>query len=304
MGLKTIAFTLTADVATAGTFTIGYPTGYSRSDFFGGVNPKIRMTDGGMTLGSPNDFAITTYGASSMTVTYRGATTLKTGWRGFLEMQIPGPDNWLNPAPIDKVWEMRARRINLGNPIAASTTGVTTAQLLAAAGNLVLDGASVVDGVAVLDVPRNFTLTVATTNQSGITFTVTGADVYGNALVETLAGPNANTVAGKKAFKTITKVAASAPIATNGVSVGFGDVLGLPVFLPNAVFILKELEDGASATAGTTVAGLSPATKSTATTADVRGTYDPSSAADGSKVFELVVELSDPFHKGNPQFAG
>jgi len=87
-------------------------------------------------------------------------------------------------------------------------------------------------------------------------------------------------------------------------TIGFGDVLGLPVFLPSAAFINAELQDGVAASAGTVVAGLSPATVSTATTADVRGTYDPNAACDGSKVFELLVNLSDPTHRGNPQYDG
>jgi hypothetical protein len=60
----------------------------------------------------------------------------------------------------------------------------------------------------------------------------------------------------------------------------------------------------ASASAGTFVAGLSVNTISTATTADVRGTYDPSAACDGSKAFELLVNLSDPTFKGVPQYDG
>jgi hypothetical protein len=43
---------------------------------------------------------------------------------------------------------------------------------------------------------------------------------------------------------------------------------------------------------------------STATTGDVRGTYDPNAAADGARVFELVVALMEPGDLGMPQFAG
>lgn len=55
---------------------------------------------------------------------------------------------------------------------------------------------------------------------------------------------------------------------------------------------------------GTLVTALSPATKSTATTADVRGTYTPASTPDGSKAFNLLVLVADPNDLGNPQYAG
>jgi hypothetical protein len=52
------------------------------------------------------------------------------------------------------------------------------------------------------------------------------------------------------------------------------------------------------------VAGLATGTVSTATTADVRGTYDPNVACDGSKGFKLIVALQDPQFLGNPQYDG
>src|SRR3546814_19575975 len=73
-------------------------------------------------------------------------------------------------------------------------------------------------------------------------------------LVETITGPTGATAAsGKKAFKTVTAIAVSAT-TTAAVTVGTGDVLGLPVYLPSSAAVLKELQDGASATAGTVVA--------------------------------------------------
>jgi len=129
--------------------------------------------------------------------------------------------------------------------------------------------------------------------------TVTGTDEFGNTVVESSA--SGTSMAGKKAFKTVTSVVPSANITS--ATVGTGDVLGLPAFLPGAGRVLAELEDGAAATAGTLVAGVRT-TPATATTGDVRGTYDPNSAADGSKAFELVVALDDPSDKGVAQYAG
>jgi hypothetical protein len=151
-----------------------------------------------------------------------------------------------------------------------------------------------------LDVPRNIILTSAG-NDSGITFSVVGMDVYGNTVKETITGANAGIAAGKKAFSSITSIAASAASADT-VKIGWGNVLGLPAFLPNAKHILAEFQDGAAATAGTTVAGVQ--SKPTATTGDVRGTYVPNAAPDATKAYGLLVALPDPGYLGADQFAG
>jgi hypothetical protein len=75
------------------------------------------------------------------------------------------------------------------------------------------------------------------------------------------------------------------------------------VFLAGAARVLGEMQDGAKATAGTTVTG-DATVPATATTGDVRGTYDPNAAADGAKVFELICAIDDPSFRGVAQFAG
>lgn len=55
---------------------------------------------------------------------------------------------------------------------------------------------------------------------------------------------------------------------------------------------------------GTLVTGLAANTASTATTADVRGTYDPATACDGTTNFGLMVLVPQDDDLGNPQFAG
>jgi hypothetical protein len=71
------------------------------------------------------------------------------------------------------------------------------------------------------------------------------------------------------------------------------------VFLPQVGAVLGELQDGAKATAGTIVAGVSSV--ATATTGDVRGTYTPNATPDASKAFQLIVALADPFDMGVSQ---
>lgn len=289
---------LSSAVATSGTFTSAYPEGGSLGAYRSGKQHKLIVA--GKLYSAPEDFGVAYTSATVITITWRGANTLPAGASWRLQLDKGGAES---PAGVSRAAILTALRINLGAPIVADVDGISVVQLVGAAGNLTITGAQAIGGVATLDVPRNVTLTVATTNHSARTFTITGTDEYGAAVVETIAGPNANTVAGVKAFKTVTQVAVDGAIATNGVSVGFGDVLGLPVFV-DAVSMLVDREDGATITDGTLVGGLSVLTKSTATTADVRGTYDPNSACNGAKVFELDVLVSDPTFLGSPQYDG
>src|SRR3546814_4338331 len=118
-------------------------------------------------------------------------------------------------------------RIELGSPDALDADGIVESVIIA--DDATLDGALVEDGVATFDVPRNVVITGAASVTS-VTFTITGTDVFGDDLVETITGPTGATAAsGKKAFKTVTAIAVSAT-TTAAVTVGTGDVLGLPVY--------------------------------------------------------------------------
>lgn len=64
----------------------------------------------------------------------------------------------------------------------------------------------------------------STGNWASITFTITGADPDGNALVVTQAGPNNNTVTTSAYFSSITSITSSGTVATN-VEVGAADAL-------------------------------------------------------------------------------
>ena len=73
------------------------------------------------------------------------------------------------------------------------------------------------DGLA-----HQVTLTVATSNYSSISFTLTGVDADGNTISETLAGPNNNTVTSVLYYAQLTKVSVSAELTLNKVSAGIG----------------------------------------------------------------------------------
>jgi hypothetical protein len=82
---------------------------------------------------------------------------------------------------------------------ASQTSGAT-------ASTLTINGAKASGGVATLNSARQITLASAA-NLADKTFTITGTDVNGDALTESLTGPNNNTVTSTKHFLTVTEIA-------------------------------------------------------------------------------------------------
>jgi hypothetical protein len=172
-------------------------------------------------------------------------------------------------------------------PVALDADGICAQQTLAGAGNALLNGALASGGTVTLDVPRNVVVDAA--GAATAVLTVTGTDVYGIPMSEAITLNGTTAVAGKKAFKTITRVAASA--AATDFFVGTGDVFGLPFRADSRNYCLTAW-DGAFVTTGTFVAAVttSPATT---TTGDVRGTFAVPDAADGSKRLTVWMFIED-----------
>jgi hypothetical protein len=172
-------------------------------------------------------------------------------------------------------------------PVALDADGICAQQTLAAAGNALLNGALASGGTVTLDVPRNVIIDAA--GAATAVLTVTGTDVYGIPMSEAITLNGTTAVAGKKAFKTITQIAASA--AATDFFVGTGDVFGLPIRADSRNYV-QTAWGGAFVTTGTFVAAVttSPATT---TTGDVRGTFAPADAADASKRLTLWVFVAD-----------
>ena len=172
-------------------------------------------------------------------------------------------------------------------PVALDADGICAQQTLAAAGNALINGALASGGTVTLDVPRNVIVDAA--GAATAVLTVTGTDVYGIPMSEAITLNGTTAVAGKKAFKTITRVAASA--AATDFFVGTGDVFGLPIRADSRNYVLTAW-GGAVVTTGTFVAAVTT-DPATTTTGDVRGTFAPADAADASKRLTLYVFVAD-----------
>ena len=157
------------------------------------------------------------------------------------------------------------------NPTTYILTAVTatSATLTTTAGAAVVTTAGTPTGLT-------YTLGVAP-----VTVTVTGFDVYGQAMSEAITSSAAVSTAvnGLKAFYLITSVTVSGATGT-ALTVGTTNVLGCPVRVPNIAYVASVKSNNALAQDGGSFIAADTATATT-TTGDVRGTYTPATASNG-----------------------
>lgn len=123
---------------------------------------------------------------------------------------------------LTDIQSARPVRDAIGSPAATSSTAVLAATTLPTSGTT-----TVTTGITNPDVSRNVTITG---NAVGITgnVVVTGTNRLGVAITETIAASGTSTVAGNKAFKTVTSVQLPTRNASGDtISVGSGSKLGL-----------------------------------------------------------------------------
>lgn len=176
-------------------------------------------------------------------------------------------------------------------PILAVANAFSVSAAIGAAGSAVLGGAqtgsTTVNGIAYAaaglpDVPRN--VVGAWTTASNVT--VSGFDVYGQAMTEVLSTPGGSV--GKKAFAVITSITSSASITA--ATFGTGSVLGIPFTVQSGDYLGAMFNDAVDA--GTFVQRdfTNPATS---TTGDTRGTYAAAGTLNGGKFLVLDFKVMD-----------
>jgi hypothetical protein len=237
MSFDIIQTSLSAAVVDNGTFTVSYPAGKSAATYVGAHGHKMGALQSIYT--APNDFTLS-FGASSITVTWLGDTTLPAGTDVNLQVDRLGTDDGQPEKVVvnHRIVKAPLTLLDLGSPLTADADGVAASQTVTGAGTaFVLNGAlASADGTVTFDTPRN--VVGAWTNAAVIT--ITGTDVDGNAVVEKSASGTSHT--GTKAFKKITSVTTSATVTS--ATIGSGVVLGLPCYVPGASYVLAELKNG------------------------------------------------------------
>lgn len=142
-----------------------------------------------------------------------------------------------------------------------------------------------------LDVPRAVSVTIGTGTITNRNVTINGFDYYGQAMSEVIATgtTQSTTVNGKKAFYIVTSATVSGAVGGT-TALGTTDVIGLPVRVFDAGYIVNaKYNNTLAANAGTFVAA--DTATATTTTGDVRGTFDPDGACDGIKRLVICIAL-------------
>jgi len=242
MTFKVVTATPSAAVATAGTITLSYPADTTAGDFAthghymvaDGLQAKFSQDAGTMSV---------SFGASDITLTYSGSTSIPAGSRVTVNLNVRGLGVSAPPSLVDTKRMSHANivRLELGAPDTADANGIVETQDLTSAGVysvLAFNGVygdTYANAYAILDVPRNVVAAWTTT----AVLTVTGLDEYGDVIVESSA--SGTTMTGKKAFKRITAIATSANITA--LTVGTADVLGLPAYVGAVGQVVAEMQD-------------------------------------------------------------
>lgn len=204
-----------------------------------------------------------------------------------------------------------AAALTLVSATGAGITVLAAATTVWASGNVIPAGALAIDGapglvsfgsnseagnytyISMYDPTKSIARNVRITsggNDSGITFTVAGYDLYGYPQTETITGANAGIAAGKKAFKFITSITPSAAVASTA-SAGTGDVYGFPL-LSSFWGDQSVIWNNGNIAANTGFTAADTTSPATSTTGDVRGTYAVQSASDGTKRLMIYVNPS------------
>ena len=284
---------------------------YANSTPFTGSLATTTLTVTAMLSGDPITVGMWLGGANVGTAAYITAFGTGTGGTGTYTVSasqtaasatVVGAGNALlgDPAPMDVgvgplgrvyIWDSVPQAL-VANNIAASQTPAAAGSLTLTAGtsvrSVVLSNGST---VLQLDCPRAVSVTTGSGSPTTRNFTVSGYDVYGQAMSEVIAssGSASTAVNGKKAFYQISGITVSGGTVV-AITVGTTDILGCPVrILDNGYIVHAGYNNTLADNAGTAVAAVTAT--ATTTTGDVRGTFVPASATDGIKRLVLTIAL-------------
>jgi hypothetical protein len=197
-----------------------------------------------------------------------------------------------------------------GAPVAAGTSG-SPITITATLSNVAVTGSN---GVANVRVPFGQVGSVQLWNPTALTaravsvtgsssatggnVLVSGYDIYGYPMTETIAAPtSATTVNGKKAFKYIASVTPQFTDGSHNYSVGTTDIYGFPIRTDSFADVVINYSASLNPVQITSATGYTAAvnTVATSTTGDVRGTYALQTAA-STGANRLFVRQSPPVY--------
>lgn len=146
---------------------------------------------------------------------------------------------------------------------------------------------------------------VVTSSYTDTAVTVSGRDVYGFKLTETIPVSSNGSITssyggiGRKAFKYVTSVTNSSTPSSTGISVGTTDRFGVPLYTPylgGAITVrvssVATIQNAAVALTSANFTLASTAATQTSTTPDVRGVYISSLVSDGTVRLQIGITPS------------
>ena len=180
-------------------------------------------------------------------------------------------------------------RVSFGAPAAANATAIVNAQSIAVALSVDLTGATPIVET------YGRTISVVASGAATSTLTVKGWDYLGQPINEDFTLNGATPVAGKKAFKAFQTLVINTTTAATTINIGTGASLGLPYKALRAEW---EVANGVAAAAGTLIA---PALTDpqTASTADPRGVYTPTTALNGTNIISAAFSFANDVNTAN-----
>ena len=245
----------------------------------------------GITAGSYITAFVSGYGGTgtytlSASSSATGSITITSSGDAYLGDPAP-MDLGVGPLGRVYVWDCVPQTLQTAN-LAASQTASGAGAVTLTAGTSVK---TVVrpDGVTVLQLntPRALQINTSTTAR---TITISGYDYYGQPMTEAITVATAGTAkSGAKAFYQITS--ASINGSATAVTIGTTDIFGLPVRCFDAGYVVKVGWNNTLAQDTGTFTAADMTNPASSTTGDVRGTYKPSTASDGTKRLVMTIAL-------------
>ncbi len=161
-----------------------------------------------------------------------GINSVGTNLNSFLKMS--GSVDTNNIGTVQSGTASNALTFNGSSVTISDSDGLVDAETIGSAGDLTIDGSQASAASSSLN---SFITINSSNNLSGVTFTVTGTDILGNSLSETITGPTAgSTVTSTNIFKTVTRVQTNG--SATGVNVGtkaaFVDLTGVRATVASA----------------------------------------------------------------------
>jgi len=180
-------------------------------------------------------------------------------------------------------------RVNFGAPVAANATLVASGVSIAAVGTTDLSTVAAFPETY----GRNISIVASGAATSGLT--INGWDYLHQPISEGITLTGTVAVAGVKAFKDFNNIVITGTTAATTINVGSGARLGLPY---KCIRCEYEIANGASAAAGTLTAGVLTDPQ-TATTADPRGLYTPTTTLNGTNIISAVFDFLNDVNTSN-----